>query len=251
MRIEKTAASDHAVLALKGEFDTLYVPAFTQEIDGLAASGITRAVLNLRFLRFVNSTALGAIVKAQKKLRAAGGDLVISQPSAFCRDLFEKVGLDRVIRIFEDDADAVFELADTARPDVAVEDAATVLFSYVDAGKAAYAPRPVEIGRIRQLDDHGIEFEWNASKTGLQNADVQKLLEPGTQLRLKFKIPLAKKDYFELTGRVEHSELPRRGIGIRVRAKFGQVGEGDRKALAQFVNDMRFLKNELRQATES
>src|SRR5215471_5973583 len=62
LRIEKTQAADHAVLALKGEFDTLYVPSFDQEITGLADGGVARVVLNLRFLRFINSTALGAIV---------------------------------------------------------------------------------------------------------------------------------------------------------------------------------------------
>lgn len=251
MRIEKTQAADHAVLALKGEFDTLYVPSFDEEITRLAESGVARVVLNLRFLRFVNSTALGAFVKAQKRLRERGGDLVISQPSAFCRDIFEKVGLDRVLKIYEDDADAVYELTVGARPELAIEDAATVLFSYVDPGKAKYAPRATEIGRIKQLDVDAIQFEWNAGRSGLTNDDLTKLLEPGTELRLKFKIPLAKKDHFELTGRVDQSELPRRGIGIRVRARFDQVGDVDRRALAQFVNDMRFLKNELRQATES
>ncbi len=250
MRIEETVAADHAILALKGEFDTPYVSGFSEKVDSLAAAGKPKVVLNLRFLRFINSTALGALVKSQKKLRQHGGDLVVSQPSAFCRDLFDKVGLSSIIKIFEDDAEALYDLVDSTRADVSVQDAATVLFSYLDENKKKFAPRTSEIGRIRHIEEDGLQFDWNGAKSGLSNDDIKKLLEPGTDLRLKFQIPLAKKDYFELVGSVQTAEMPKAGIGIRVRTRFKQVSDPDRQALSRFVQDMRFLKNELRQATQ-
>jgi len=249
LRIEETTAADHTILALKGEFDTPYVAEFNQKIEELVEARKPRLVLNLRFLRFVNSTALGAMVRAQKKLRQFGGDMVVSQPSAFCRDLFEKVGLQKVIRIYEDDAEAISEIAEAQRSDVSVHDAATVLFSYEDDEKKRSAPRPSEIGRIRHVEEDALQFDWNAAGSGLSNDDIRKLLEPGTNLRLKFQIPLAKKDYFEIRSIVETSELPLKGTGIRVRARFAQMNAGDRSALSQFVQDMRVLKNELRNAT--
>ncbi len=84
MHISVEPRDDHAVLHLRGEFDTYYVPALQKEIDDVVKAGIVRIVLNLRLVKFINSTALGSIIKASKALNAKGGKLVISRPSAFC-----------------------------------------------------------------------------------------------------------------------------------------------------------------------
>ena len=109
MHISVEPSEDHAVLHLRGEFDTYYVPLLQQEIDALVKAGIVRVVLNLRLVKFINSTALGAMIKASKLLQAKGGKLVIARPSTFCRDIIEKVGLDRVVSIFSDSLDAALE----------------------------------------------------------------------------------------------------------------------------------------------
>ncbi|MFN0205404.1 MAG: STAS domain-containing protein [Planctomycetota bacterium] len=253
MRIEEDSiGSDYAILRLRGEFDTPFVPEFEAKINALANDKKLRIVLNLRFLRLINSTALGALVRCQKTVRQMGGDIVISHPSAFCKDVFTKVGLDKLFKMFDDDAEAVDEVLEGARTKVSVEDAGDVLFSYIDAEKAQFAPRPTEIGRIRMIEEDAIEFQWNAAKSNLTNDDIRKLLEPGTQLRLKFKLPLAKKlDFIEVRARVESAELPKRGIGVRARARITEFHkETDKKSLQDFVQEMRFLKNELRKATE-
>jgi anti-anti-sigma factor len=73
------------VLTLKGEFDSFVTNAFSNEIAKVNADGVHRIVLNMRLVKFVNSTALGAMIKARKQCRASGGDLVVSQPSARVR----------------------------------------------------------------------------------------------------------------------------------------------------------------------
>lgn len=252
MRIEDdTIGQDYAILRLRGEFDTPYVPAFEARIAELAGAKKIRIVLNLRFLRLINSTALGALVRNQKMLRQQGGDLVLSHPSPFCKDVFVKVGLDKLFRMYDDDADAIDDVLEGVRTKVSVEDAGDVLFSYVDEEKIQFAPRPTEIGRIRAIEEDSLEFQWNAGKTNLSNDDVRKLLEPGTQLRLKFKLPLAKKlDFIEVRARVESAELPKKGTGIRAKTRITEfLKESDRKSLQEFVQDMRYLKNELKKAT--
>lgn len=252
MRIEEdTIGSDYAILRLRGEFDTPFVPQFEQVVDGLANNNKARIILNLRFLRLINSTALGALVRTQKKLKQKGGNLVISQPSQFCRDVISKLHLDKLIEIYEDDAEAVDSVSETIRSTVAVEQASDVLFSYVDTQKSEFAPRPTEIGRIRQWDEDSIVFDWNAKKTDLSNQDITKLLEPGTELRLKFKLPMAKKsEFIEVMSKVESAQSPKIGTGIRVGARITQISDSDKRSLQQFVQDMRFLKNELHKATE-
>ena len=68
MHITVEPRENHAILHLRGEFDTYYVPRLQEEVEGLIKVGVKRAVLNLRLVKFINSTALGAIIKAAKQL---------------------------------------------------------------------------------------------------------------------------------------------------------------------------------------
>ena len=134
MRITVEPSENHAVLHLRGEFDTYYCPLLQEEIDNTQKAGITQIVLNLRMVKFINSTALGAIIKASKALDAQGGQLVISHPSTFCRDILEKVGLNRVVPVLDTDEDAIAQFDSQDAPDAASdegafeEDASSVLF---------------------------------------------------------------------------------------------------------------------------
>ena len=94
------------VLHLGGDFDSITVPKFQKEIDTLQAGGEKRIALNLRLLRLINSAALGAILKVFRDLKSQDGELVIAQPSKFCRDIIQKVGLDQVIPIYESNEEA-------------------------------------------------------------------------------------------------------------------------------------------------
>jgi len=118
MKLVKESRDGVAVLTLKGEFDSFVTGSFATEIGKLQGDGANRIVLNQRLVKFINSTALGSIIKARKACREAGGDLVISAPSPAVREAMESLGLDRVFRIFEDDDAAVVALSAAAGPGV-------------------------------------------------------------------------------------------------------------------------------------
>jgi anti-anti-sigma factor len=67
MKIDKSVLDDYAILTLKGEFDTFYVPRLQEEVEGLLEQGVRHILLNLRLVKFINSTALGSIVKLFKR----------------------------------------------------------------------------------------------------------------------------------------------------------------------------------------
>src|SRR5258708_5100665 len=143
MQISVEPREDYAILHLRGEFDTYYVPALQQEIDQLGKSGIHKAVLNLRLVRFINPTALGAVIKSSKQLAQKGGKLVISRPSTFCRDIFEKVGLDRVVPVFDSDeaATAALKQGGNARAQAAEDsqdNPSSVLFTPLDTARVEH-----------------------------------------------------------------------------------------------------------------
>lgn len=60
---------------------------------------VTRVVVDLRGVPFMDSTALGVLVDLKKKLETFGIDFVITNPSKQVRWLIEIMMLDKVLRI--------------------------------------------------------------------------------------------------------------------------------------------------------
>jgi len=272
MQITAEPADDYTILHLRGEFDTFYCPLLQKEIEGLVAAGAPKVILNLRLVKFINSTALGAIIKASKVLAAEGGKLVISRPSSFCRDIMEKVGLDRVVPIHDSDEAAAAALRDAgsksgpASEEDALEDETTILFSLTDpertqhfVGSKQGAANPVHghsfgsswrgVGRMSALDVDGLKFTWNGGNTGLSPFEMGQMLSLGSELNVKFRLPLLQKGHCEAV--VTVSEVEERPDGIKVGASFSEIEPETRQAVAQYAEDLAFLKKELRQATEN
>ncbi|MDA1265671.1 MAG: STAS domain-containing protein [Planctomycetota bacterium] len=269
MHITVEPSEHHAVLHLRGEFDTYYCPLLQEEVDGIQKTGVHHVVLNLRMVKFINSTALGAIIKASKALGKEGGKLVISRPSAFCRDIIEKVGLDRVVPIYDTDEDGIAALRG-AQPGQSSEaagfeqDPSSVLFTLTDKERLEHfiakvkAENPVHghafgsnwsgVGRMAALSDKGVAFTWNGGKTDLSAFDMGQMLSVGTSLNVKFRLPLLQRGYCE--AHVEVGTLEERAEGVKVSAVFTNIDNETREAVRQYAEDMAFLKEELKKATE-
>lgn len=272
MHITVEPRDDHAVLHMRGEFDTYYVPEMQREIDALVKAGIVRVALNLRFVKFINSTALGAMIKASKQLAGKGGKLVVSRPSAFCRDIMGKVGLDRVVSVFDTDEEAIEALLQgTARAGKIAEphaedQASTVLFSPVDSKRIehflpedkrtpthelSHEKLPVAwsgAGRMSSLDDKSLRFTWNGGGTGLTPFAMGQFLAIGTDWRVKFRLPLLMKGYSEAVCTI--SEVEERPEGVKIGATFKTIDESTRKSIKQYANDMAYLKDELKRTKD-
>lgn len=274
MHITVEPRENHAILHLRGEFDTYYVPRLQEEVEGLIKAGVKHAVLNLRLVKFINSTALGAIIKAAKQLDAEGGKLVISRPSKFCRDIIEKVGLDRVVPMYDTDEDAAANLGgapteQASDEDAFEEDSSSVLFSPVDASRIEYVMsesakeektvNPVHghefgsrwsgIGRMSGLDEESLSFTWGGGNSGLDSFRMAQLLALGTEWKIKFRLPLLKRGYCEAVAKV--SEVEEREDGVKVKASFSDIDDETRGSIRQYSADMSYLKEELRRATDA
>ncbi|MBK9384224.1 MAG: STAS domain-containing protein [Planctomycetes bacterium] len=250
MRIEKVTTEDYAILHLKGEFDAIFFPRFNEEVESLLAEGRSWVVVNLRFVRFINSTALGAIIKAKKAATAAKGDLVISQPSAFCKDVLQKVGLDKIIKVFEDDEVAVAHILKNLgeERDPVESQQSPLLFWFAEAKRNAQLPNHVALGRLVNFDESTAEVAWDFGKTKLKDEDVLELLAPGTDLRIKFRIPMFSKEYFEIDSAVREAKLAGKQAANFI-VRFTRVEKDVAERLGQFLKDMRFLKDTLREET--
>jgi anti-anti-sigma factor len=86
-------------LRLAGEIDLSSAHLLVESIDDAVASGATTVVLDFAGVSFVNSTGLGAMVAATKRLRADGGDLILRQFRGIPASALATTGLDRFFTI--------------------------------------------------------------------------------------------------------------------------------------------------------
>ncbi len=98
-----------AVVAVSGEVDVATVPRLREQLHSLVAQGDNRIVVDLDSVDFLDSTGLGVLVGALKRVRATGGELqlICTQPR-ICK-VFEVTGLTKVFSIHDSLEEAVTE----------------------------------------------------------------------------------------------------------------------------------------------
>lgn len=249
MKIDKSLHDDYGTLTLKGEFDTFYCPALMQEVEALVERGVNHLILDMRLVKFINSTALGAVIKAHKRCRAEGGELVIAQPSPFVRDVMSKVGIDKLITLHDTEGDAtkaiIKHLNQRELAGDAPVDQEKVLITFPDETRnKMIGGKKTLVGQMANVDSTKAQFLWNGSKAGIGADQGKQLFFTGSDVHLKFQVKMIKRSFFDLQATVDGTE-PSGDGGVRVTAKFRKLADSDREALSQFAADMAFLKRQL------
>ena len=106
--------NDVGVLVAGGEIDYSASPQLSARLTERIDEGITRVVLDLSTVTFIDSTAIGALVAAATRLQEqGGGTLAVVCPEENRRVLriFEIAGVDSVIALHASREDAIAELA--------------------------------------------------------------------------------------------------------------------------------------------
>jgi anti-sigma B factor antagonist len=98
-----------AVIHVGGDFDLSNVPVFDAELAPSLSSDVV--VVQLAECTFIDSSALRALVRAQRRVVAEGGRLVLVAPSQPARRVLEVATLDRFIPVSETLAEAVNSVA--------------------------------------------------------------------------------------------------------------------------------------------
>jgi anti-sigma B factor antagonist len=121
----KTAqvGSDAFVVSVAGEADMDTTPRIEHELRDVLQRGGRSVALDLVEVEFIDSTALGLLLRFQPRFRARGGDLVIVSDDRRLLRTLEITGLDRIFRIEQRLGDAVGELYAEPAPVTAPEPA--------------------------------------------------------------------------------------------------------------------------------
>ncbi|MGF1520721.1 MAG: STAS domain-containing protein [Leptolyngbyaceae cyanobacterium] len=85
-----------------GIFDSTQADAFHQQVEAALEQGADKLLVDLSEITFVDSSGLGVLVIALKKVRASEKDMYICSVNEQVRMLFELTSMDRVFEILPD-----------------------------------------------------------------------------------------------------------------------------------------------------
>jgi anti-sigma B factor antagonist len=110
MKLQERIDGDALVAkVLDSRLDASSTPALKKRITALIGSGHHRIALDLSEVEFIDSSGLSALVSALRQLQG-DGDLVLIGPRSTVLSMFKLTRLDRVFRIFPDQAQALTAL---------------------------------------------------------------------------------------------------------------------------------------------
>jgi anti-sigma B factor antagonist len=87
-------------VSVAGEVDLATAPELKEGLAEVVNNGAWGVLVDLSNASFIDSTTLGVLMGAVKRLRPAGGELAIACHDANIRKIFEITLLDRVFKIF-------------------------------------------------------------------------------------------------------------------------------------------------------
>jgi anti-sigma B factor antagonist len=105
--LDVTERSSWSVLAVSGEVDVATVPRLREQLHGLVAAGKTRIVVDLDRVDFLDSTGLGVLVGALKRVRTHDGEMALVCTQPRIRKVFEVTGLTKVFNLYDSVDEAV------------------------------------------------------------------------------------------------------------------------------------------------
>jgi anti-sigma B factor antagonist len=257
MKLEKRRYDDVVILKFAGEFDGTNLPTFAGRIDQMIEAGDRQLVLDVLALKFINSSALGYLVKTSKRVKEQHGEMVLARPSRFLSKTLATLGLDTAFLAFKTVEDAIihFKKGETvgtidlskSETDESLTGAVPLLFRK-DDGKVS-KDVPNQVGRIVTLYEDGLLFRYDPAPTGKDPIEAD--LAVGGKLKIKFRQPFAVKEYFfEMGGTIAESKkgaVDGDPKALAVRVRYDKIADADRKALQQFVRDLESWKAELKE----
>jgi anti-sigma B factor antagonist len=97
LSIDVRGTGAERTVVLEGALDLATVPKLKQVLQGLGPPEITRLVVDVGALDFCDSTGLGTMLGALRRMREGNGDFAIAGASGTVMRLLEVTGLDEIV----------------------------------------------------------------------------------------------------------------------------------------------------------
>ena len=96
---DRKVDDDTHVIAVTGEIDLFTAPEFKQRMSALIDAGRSRIVVDLTETTFIDSSSLGVLIGAHRRLKLRGGALLVVCDSEAIAKTFKITGLDGVFTL--------------------------------------------------------------------------------------------------------------------------------------------------------
>jgi anti-sigma B factor antagonist len=104
---DRRVGDDRHVVAVTGEIDLFTAPDFKQHVSAPIDAGIDHVVVDLTNTTFIDSSSLGVLIGAHRRLKLRGGTLTIVCDSEAIAKTFRITGLDGVFTLVSSLDDAL------------------------------------------------------------------------------------------------------------------------------------------------
>lgn len=97
LRTEVSEIAGWTIVSIYGELDVATAPTLRERLIALVGEGSHKLILDLEGVDFLDSTGLGTIISALKRVRTHGGDMRLVSTQPRIKRLFDITGLDKAV----------------------------------------------------------------------------------------------------------------------------------------------------------
>jgi anti-sigma B factor antagonist len=98
---DRAVDGDTHVVSISGEVDLFTAPEFKQRVMAPIAAGVDHVIVDLMNTTFIDSSSLGVLIGAHRRLKARGGRLIVACDNESIVKTFRITGLDGVFRLVD------------------------------------------------------------------------------------------------------------------------------------------------------
>ncbi|RME45845.1 MAG: anti-sigma factor antagonist [Chloroflexi bacterium] len=100
------------IVELAGDLDVSGAPALQEALQQIIDNGGQQVVVNLGEVPFMDSSGLGVLVAAYRRMAAVGGQIALASPRPTLQKVFKLTRTDRLFKTFDQVNDAVAHMRD-------------------------------------------------------------------------------------------------------------------------------------------
>ncbi|CAA7623930.1 Anti-sigma factor antagonist [Candidatus Terasakiella magnetica] len=102
MSITTEADGERQIISMSGKLDSTNAPEAERAVMGALAEGSLKVVLDLAGLEYVSSAGLRVVLMAVKRLKAAGGQLILCSVQPGVKEILDIAGFTAVLSLSPD-----------------------------------------------------------------------------------------------------------------------------------------------------
>lgn len=108
---ERSEGDGRRLIAVRGELDLFTAPELRARIGRAIDGGVRKLVVDLSETEFVDSTGLGVLLSALKRIRSHDGELVVLDSTGSLLRTFRVAGVEQILNVVTSEREAQTSLA--------------------------------------------------------------------------------------------------------------------------------------------